>query len=49
MLKMDINEENQCEAVKIKNRKNVTVVDTAKIQELAEKLSTIEREDLANK
>lgn len=49
MLKMDINEERQCETVKIKNRKNVATVDTTKTQELAKKLSTIEKEDLANK
>lgn len=47
---MDINEERQCETDKLKTRKNVTtVVDTTKTQDLAKKLSAIEREDLANK
>lgn len=49
MLKMDINEERQCDAVTVKNRKNITTVDAAKTLELAERLSTIEKEDLANK
>lgn len=49
MLKMDINDERQCDAVKVKNRKNMTAVDASKTVELTEKLSTIEKEDLANK
>ncbi|XP_037028931.1 sperm-associated antigen 1 [Bradysia coprophila] len=50
MLKMDINEEQQqCETVKVKNIKNCTSIDSAKTQQLADKLSTIEKVDLANK
>lgn len=46
---MDINEERQCETDKIKRKKNVTTIDTSRTQELAERLSVIEKEDLANK
>ncbi len=48
---MDINDERQCETqlVNVKNRKNATTIDITKTQQLAEKLSTIEKEDLANK
>lgn len=47
---MDLNDERQCETVKMKNRKNVaTIVDTTKTQALAKKLSAIEKQDLANK
>lgn len=49
MLKMDLNEEKQTENVKVKNRKNVTAIDAEKTQVLADKLSAIEKEDLANK
>lgn len=49
MLKMDINEERQCETVKINSKKNVITIDTTRTQELADKLSAIEKEDLANK
>ncbi|KAJ6637681.1 Sperm-associated antigen 1, partial [Pseudolycoriella hygida] len=48
MLKMDINDERQRESGKTKNRSNITAPDVAKTKELANKLSTIERENLAN-
>lgn len=49
LLKMDISDEQRCETVKTKNKKNVTSIDTVKTQQLADKLSTIEKIDLANK
>lgn len=49
MLKMDINDERQCETVTIKSRKKVTSIDAVTTKQLADKLSTIEKIDLANK
>lgn len=49
MLKMDINDEQQVETVKMKNRNHFTAVDPATTQQLADKLAPIEKEDLANK
>lgn len=46
---MDINDERQCETIKIKNRRNATSIDSVKTQQLTDKLSTIEKVDLANK
>lgn len=46
---MDLNDEENCNSVKIKERKTVTIMDHSKTDELVEKLSTIEKEDLANK
>lgn len=49
MLKMDINDEQQVETFNKKNRTYIPVIDTISAQSLVNKLTTIEKEDLANK
>lgn len=49
ILKIDLNEEVNCDTVKVEGRKNVSLIDQAKTDEMVDKLSTIEKEDLADK